>query len=103
MDETPKSVDKPALSTSASSSESNKLPLQKMVALALLLSVPVMMTGCGNNYDDDEDDEGYYGGGGYIYSSGSNKNNSGYSSSNSSSSNSSYKGFGSSGKSSVGG
>lgn len=101
MDESPKSVDTTDQSITVSSNIPNKLPLQKMVALALLLTVPVVMTGCGSSYDDDDDDD-YYGGGGYIYSSGSSKNNSGYTSSGSSS-NSTYKGFGSSGKSSVGG
>lgn len=99
-------IHKPVDAGSLSSNTPNRLPLQKMIALALLLTVPVMMTGCGNHYDEDDDDDVYYGGSGYIYSSGSKKSNSGYTSSNSSSSSiskSTHKGFGSSGKSSVGG
>ncbi|RIE00274.1 hypothetical protein D3H35_29650 [Cohnella faecalis] len=78
-----------------------------MVAFALLLTVPAVMTGCSTatsrsncnpNYENC-DDNGYSGGGGgYVYSGGS------ASKKNSSSSDSGiYKGFGSGGKSSVGG
>ncbi|TFE28134.1 hypothetical protein [Cohnella luojiensis] len=80
----------------------------KLAALTLLLTVPVMMTGCNQvssseecnpNYDECEYDDDH---GVYVYSSKSKKYkaSSGYKSNSSSKS---YSGFGSGGKSSTGG
>ncbi|QMV43427.1 hypothetical protein [Cohnella cholangitidis] len=78
----------------------------KLAALTLLLTVPVMMTGCGQLSSNDECDPDYEecvyddDDGVYVYSSGSKKK---YKTSSSGSSSKSYSGFGSGGKSSSGG
>ncbi|MNI57672.1 hypothetical protein D3C76_53780 [compost metagenome] len=95
---------------SMSSSTAKRVSGSKMLTFALLLTVPAVMTGCTTvtsrsdcdpNYENCEEDGGYRSGGGYYRSGGSSsKSGSDHSSISDSSS---YKGFGSGGKSSVGG